>query len=126
LLDEERLRALLDAGLDVIILSIDSLRKDVFENIRVRLDFDEVLENALRFIELKDQIRAGTQIFMRMIKQEENFDEWPDYEAFWKPKLKAHDKLYFHNLLTGVENCRALRQSIKASSQTFLVSPCGR
>ena len=54
LLDEERSRALQDAGLDMIILSIDSLRKDVLENIRVRLDFDEVLENALRFIELRD------------------------------------------------------------------------
>jgi len=115
LLDEERLRALLDAGLDVIILSIDSLRKDVFENIRVRLDFDEVLENALRFIELKDQIRAGTQIFMRMIKQEENFDEWPDYEAFWKPKLKAHDKLYFHNLF----NWGGQLQGVKAADKIF-------
>ncbi|MDP6108442.1 MAG: radical SAM protein, partial [Rhodospirillales bacterium] len=39
LLDESRSRALLDAGLDMIILSIDSLQKEIFEGIRVRLDF---------------------------------------------------------------------------------------
>ena len=68
--------ALLEAGLDVIIMSIDSLKKDVFESIRVRLDFDEVLENAKRFIRLRNEINPSTRIWMRMIRQEENKDEW--------------------------------------------------
>lgn len=98
LLNEERSRAMLEAGLDMIILSIDSLRKDVFESIRVRLNFDEVLENALRFIELRNSIRPETRIYVRMIRQNSNLDEWPSYEAFWKPKLAAHDRLYYHNI----------------------------
>ena len=98
LLTEERSRALLEAGLDVIILSIDSLEKEIFESIRVRLDFEEVLENALKFIELRDRIRPRTKIYMRMIRQEENLDEWPSYEAYWRPKLSDHDKLYYHNI----------------------------
>lgn len=98
LLNEERARALLDAGLDMIILSVDSLDKDVFENIRVRLNFEEVLENALKFIELRDQIRPQTKIYMRMIRQEENLEEWPSYEAYWRPKLSDHDRLYYHNI----------------------------
>ncbi|HJN25753.1 MAG TPA: radical SAM protein, partial [Rhodospirillales bacterium] len=98
LLDESRSRALLDAGLDMIILSIDSLQKEIFEGIRVRLDFDEVLANAIRFIELRNKIRPQTRIYMRMSRHPENLDEWPSYEAFWRPKLADNDRLYYHNL----------------------------
>ena len=98
LLDEERARSVLEAGLDMIILSIDSLDKDTFESIRVRLNFEEVLENALRFIDLRNAIRPKTRIYMRMIRQPANLDEWPSYEAYWKPRLAPHDRLYYHNL----------------------------
>lgn len=98
LLDADRARDLLEAGLDVIILSIDSLRKEIFESIRVRLNFDEVLENALRFIELRNRIRPKTQVWVRMIRQESNYDEWPAFEAYWKPKLAGHDRVNYHNL----------------------------
>ena len=40
LLNEDRARGILEAGLDSIILSIDSLTKDVFEAIRLRLKFE--------------------------------------------------------------------------------------
>ncbi len=98
LLNEKRARDILTAGLDTIILSIDSLKKDVFEGIRVRLDFDEVLENALRFIELRNKLRPSTTVWVRMIRQESNFDEWPEYERFWRSKLSAHDRVNFHYL----------------------------
>ena len=98
LLTEDRSRALLEAGLDMIIMSIDSLDKDVFESIRVRLKLKEVLANALKFIELRDKIRPQTRIYMRMIRQEGNEDEWPSYEAYWRPKLAENDRLYYHNI----------------------------
>jgi len=98
LLDEKKARELLEAGIDVVILSIDSLRKDIFESIRVRLDFDEVMENALRFIDLRNKLRPPAQIWVRMIRQQSNFNEWPEFEAFWTPKLKSHDRVNYHNL----------------------------
>ena len=98
LLNEERSRALLKAGLDVIIMSIDSLNKEVFEGIRVRLDFDEVLENAKRFIRLRNEINPGTRIWMRMIRQEENKDEWPVYHKFWSQLMAPTDRIYHHNI----------------------------
>lgn len=98
LLNEKMARALLEARLDVIIMSIDSLQKDVFESIRVRLDFDEVLANALRFIELRNRIRPETRIWMRMIRQDSNYREWTEYEAFWKSRLAPTDRIYYHNL----------------------------
>lgn len=98
LLDDARARAVLEAGLDSIILSIDSLRKEVFESIRVRLTLEEVIENALKFIELRNSIHPSTQIRVRMVLQEGNKDEWPEYEAFWRPKLSPHDRVSQHNV----------------------------
>ena len=98
LLSEKVSRDLLEAGLDEIVLSVDSLKKEVFEAIRVRLNFDEVLENSLRFIELRNRIRPLTSIWMRMVRQKLNKDEWPAYEAYWKPRLSSVDRLYYTNV----------------------------
>lgn len=98
LLHEPMARDILEAGIDEVILSIDSLKKDVFEAIRVRLDFEEVMENARRFIELRNRLRPETQIRVRMIRQASNIDEWPAYDAYWRPKIAAHDRVYYLNI----------------------------
>ena len=98
LLTESKSTDLLSAGLDSIILSIDSLNKEVFESIRVRLVFEEVLENALKFIEVRDRIRPECKITVRMIRQEGNKDEWPKFHEFWAPKMADHDRVYFRNM----------------------------
>jgi hypothetical protein len=51
------------------------------EAIRLRLDFDEVLANALRFIELHNRGRPQTQSWMRMFRQDGILDEWPSFCA---------------------------------------------
>ncbi len=98
LLDEKRGPALLEAGLDEITLSVDSLKKDVFEEIREGLNFEVVLENALRFIELRNRIRPSAEIRMRMIIQDSNKEEFPEYEAYWSDKLASHDRCFSHNI----------------------------
>jgi len=116
LLDEKTSTDLLEAGLDEIVLSIDSLKKEVFEAIRVRLNFEEVIENALRFIDLRNRIRPQASIWMRMIRQESNFDEWPEYESFWRPKLAEHDRLYYlnvHNWGGQLEGFKPVSQSLQ-------------
>ena len=40
----------------MVIFSIDSLKKEVFEKISVRLNFEEVRDNAIRFLQLRDKI----------------------------------------------------------------------
>jgi radical SAM protein with 4Fe4S-binding SPASM domain len=97
LLDEEKGTALLQAGIDTVLLSIDSLRKDVYEKIRIRLDFETVIENAVRFIRLRDRINPRTSIRVRMIDLPENKGEWESYRAFWQPKLQPHDKCDIHH-----------------------------
>lgn len=98
LLDEARSRDLLKAGLDTVIMSIDSLDKKIFESIRVRLVFEEVMANALRFIELRNQLRPQTRIWMRMIRQESNQNEWPSYQEYWSKHMAPTDRIYYHNI----------------------------
>lgn len=98
LLTESKSRELLEAGLDIIIMSIDSLRREVYEGIRVKLIFEEVLENALRFIELRNRIRPQTKVWMRMIRQSSNQGEWPQYRAYWSERLSANDRVFHHNI----------------------------
>lgn len=98
LLTESIAKDLLHAGLDILIMSIDSLNKEVYESIRAGLKFEHVLENVLHFIELRDKIRPETRIWMRMIRQESNRDEWPDYHEFWDRRLSETDRVYYHNI----------------------------
>ena len=91
LLDEDRGAAILEAGIDKVLLSIDSLKKDVYEKIRVRLDFETVIQNALNFIRLRDRINPATSIRVRMIDMPENHGEWEEFRDFWQPKLKTGD-----------------------------------
>ena len=98
LLNEKRSRDLLEAGLGMVIFSIDSLDKKIFENIRVRLNFEEVRDNAIKFLQLRDQINPKCRVWIRMIKQEENSHEWEDYYKFWRKYTSEVDRVYFHNI----------------------------
>ena len=115
LLTEQKSKDLLRAGLDVIILSIDSLVKEIYESIRVRLNFEEVMENALRFIKLRNQIRPETKIWVRMIRQESNQNEWPEYYKFWQDKISENDRVYYHNIF----NWGGQLKGFKSISQSY-------
>lgn len=98
LLTEAKSRDLLTAGLDIIIMSIDSLNKEIYKKIRVGLDFEEIMRNALSFVELRNKIRPQTRIWMRMIRQKDNFQEWTQYHSYWSKLLSPQDRIYYHNI----------------------------
>lgn len=52
LLDEAKSAALLECPPDVLTLAIDSVDRNSFEKVRVGADFDAVMENARRFLDL--------------------------------------------------------------------------
>ena len=116
LLNEKKSYNLLNAGLGIIILSIDSLKKDIFEKIRVRLNFDEVIENAIKFFEIRDKINPNCRVWVRMIRQEENYNEWDNYFNFWKKYASEKDRIYFHNIFNWggqLENFKPVSESFE-------------
>ncbi len=93
LLDEKRGTAIINAGLDEIYINLDSLHKDRFEAIRKGLKFEEVHQNILNFIPLRNRLNPNMVIRIQMILQEMNADEGDACLAYWKPKLNPQDQI---------------------------------
>lgn len=92
-LNEKRAIELIDAGLDEIYFSIDSLHKETYEGIRVGLCFEEVVDNTLRFIRLRDERNPDLRIRIQAILQAANRGEGESIKAHWQPRLKAGDEI---------------------------------
>jgi radical SAM protein with 4Fe4S-binding SPASM domain len=60
LLDEDKSRQLIAAGLDQISFSFDGYDKKTYEGIRVNADFEKTLRNIVRFLEVKKEMRSRT------------------------------------------------------------------
>ncbi|MBF0454442.1 MAG: radical SAM protein [Magnetococcales bacterium] len=93
LLTEKRGRELIEAGLDEIYITIDSLKKPVYEAIRVGLDFDTVYDNTRGFIRLRNQLNPALTIRVLMVQQELNFQEPDAFAAHWEALLGEHDQI---------------------------------
>ncbi|MDB2324236.1 radical SAM protein [Alphaproteobacteria bacterium] len=82
LLDEKRAISILESGVDYVEFPLESLDKKVFEEIRIGLDFQTVLENITRFIQLRDKMNKATKVMPLFIEQTQNKDEretWVNY-----------------------------------------------
>jgi radical SAM protein with 4Fe4S-binding SPASM domain len=93
LLHEKWGKALIDAGLDEIYITIDSLKKDIFEKIRVGLDFDAVYQNTIDLIALRDKMKSDLVIRVNMVLQELNKDEEPAFQEHFQKLVSAQDQV---------------------------------
>ncbi|MDD5675087.1 MAG: radical SAM/SPASM domain-containing protein [Chitinivibrionales bacterium] len=87
LVTEERATRLLAMGLSGIHFSLESLRPEVYEKIRVGLCHKVVLNNILNFIRLRDQQKAATAIWIRFIESDANTAEADAFLDYWRSKL---------------------------------------
>ena len=94
LLNEKRASELIDAGLDDIRFSVDGATKETFEAIRLRLNYEQVVGNYLKFIEMRDKGGKKPTIEVRMVVQERNKHEVDMWKEFWKPRIGHQDILY--------------------------------
>lgn len=86
-LSERTARALLDAGIHRVIVSIDGATKRTHEAIRRRTAFEAVVANTQRLVALRDAGGHDAAVWVRMIRQPLNAAEWDDYRAFWTRQL---------------------------------------
>jgi radical SAM protein with 4Fe4S-binding SPASM domain len=96
-LTEKNARNLLEAGIDEVMLSIDSVVKEKYEQLRVGLKYEQVMANIRRYFRLRDEIRPQSQIRVRAVcvfDPEEGRQELLDWENFWRPLKKPHDRIY--------------------------------
>jgi pyruvate-formate lyase-activating enzyme len=83
LLNAERAREILDAGLDVLYLAMDGVTKATYEAVRVNAKWDKSLRNIERFLELKTRAGAETKMVMQIIAMKETRAEVDEFVRRW-------------------------------------------
>jgi len=93
-LNEKLSREVLNAGIDEVMFSIDSIDKTTYESIRVKLDFDKVMHNILNYFQLRDEINPLSKVTIRMVELPINISQKDMWLDFWNTKLSKVDKAY--------------------------------
>lgn len=98
LLNEDRARALIEAGLDEIKISFDGLSKEVFEKVRVGLKWEDVSGNVENLVRLRDEMgRKVPRVQLLFVKIEENEVEADDFVERWRTIVDRVDTTKAHN-----------------------------
>ncbi len=91
ILNEKKARELIESGLDDIRFSVDGIRKETFESIRIGLNYELIRDNCLRFIQIRNSYGKSPKIHIRMTLQEKNKDEEKDWRDYWNSKVSGTD-----------------------------------
>ncbi len=87
LLTEEKSIKLLESGLVEIFFSVDGATRETFETLRAGAEFDKVLVNINRFLELKKELSAKVTTGVCMVRQKANEAEIPAFEEYWQDRV---------------------------------------
>lgn len=82
--NEEIARAVLQAGLSRLIISIDAVRPETYAGLRVRGDFLDVVANTRMFGRLKTDLGADCFVEVQFIVTPENSHERENFSQIWQ------------------------------------------
>ena len=122
LFSEKRRKKVLEANPDYIVFSFDTLDKEKFEENRLRLKHERVLNNILSFIEERNKMKSDIRIVIRHIDFQADKKEFSKYlDYFGKLLRKDIDEIGY----TKVHNS-AVKKSIDENLTDHCgTSPCG-
>ncbi len=113
LLDEEASKELIYSGLDAIYIGIDAFEPETYAKIRVGGDYEKVVQNTLRLIELKRIMNsARPEVFVQFVAMDINEKEVGNFTKFWnhrgavvkvRPKVSWAGSIDAPNLTLGNE-----------------------
>lgn len=85
LLTEKKSLEIIESGVDKVFFSFDSPYREIFNKIRVKGDYDQVLENIKNFMKIKKSLNSDTPITrVQMVLMKENEREWGDFQKLFK------------------------------------------
>ncbi|MCB1282602.1 MAG: radical SAM protein, partial [Salinibacterium sp.] len=100
-LNDRNVHALIDSQIPFVNISLDGTVKEVYEKIRVKANYESVVENVERLFRLREE--RGSRfpyIILRMIKMDETADDVETFKARWEPFLHDCDEIAFSNYQT--------------------------
>ena len=84
---EEASRKIIASGIDVVDVSIDAFSEQTYRSVRVGGDYRKVMENVLRLVELRNELKSPMRIFVSFVKQPANEHEQEAFRMFWEGKV---------------------------------------
>lgn len=117
---EEYIKRLLQEGPDLLVFSIDSAVPEVFNDIRKGADFDKVVQNLRKTVELRESLGAHdttVRVSMVEVRKDQAIEESKEFflqiadEVSVKPVV---DRLYIYNmeLVPVTKRCQALWERV--------------
>lgn len=102
LLDEDRSRALIRAGLTRIMISLDAATEETYRRIRIGSDFEQVRENVRRFVRLRQEIGSNLPIVrVSFCVTRVNEHELDDFIRVWTPVADFFSIQQYGNTFEG-------------------------
>ena len=83
LLNEERGRRLIQAGLDNLIIAFDGTTPEVYEKYRKNARFDKVRANIETFLDLKRSLESDVFVVLQMVRLPDNSHQIDDFHEMW-------------------------------------------
>lgn len=87
LLDKIASLEILRLKVDVVEISLDAINKNTYEYIRRGANFEKVMTNVGRFIEIRNELKTKTKIMVSIIDQHEAKEELDEFVAYWTPRV---------------------------------------
>jgi len=82
---EEKIRNLIETGIDRVIFSIDATTPELYSQIRVGGDFNRAVENIKTFSRIRKELRKSKPfIRVQMVRTELNKHQVEDYKKMWE------------------------------------------
>jgi len=98
LLTKEISENIINAGLTVIIFSIDANSRKVYEKVRQNQNYEKVINSILEFIKIKNNMNRQFPLTkVSFVKNKINYKELPQFLDFWKDKVDFYSTSYFCN-----------------------------
>ncbi len=120
LLDEKRMKRLLDTGLHMIDISIDAFSNETYKKVRVGGDLNITKKNVLKLFELNSKSNGSTKIIVSFVEQKENSSEIESFKKFWS--MNGADDVLIRKLHTNSGS--NLYENIAEKNQNKKRRPC--
>jgi len=109
LLNDKNINLLLNTQLDILIIAMDGLKKDTYENIRRGATFEKTKSNIENFMYHKNCSGSKMKVVMQCINMKQTKDEINIFKNYWS-KFKFENILIknFHNFAGQIDSINIL------------------
>lgn len=114
LLNDSNINSLLKTKLDLLIIAMDGIKEETYENIRRGAKYEVTKKNIENFMRLKNSLETKMKVVLQCINMKQTSDEVDAFKNYWS-KFAFHNILIknFHNFAGQIDSINILNNDIK-------------